>query len=144
MFISVFALQALIFIIHYQKNTMKSIICAIMLSTPLLLYSQDLAGTYTTKFTLDDGQKVEMTIEIMENGNYSVDNNGDGQMDVFAKYILEEDQVTIWSVSGDDCRDKGTYEIDITDNAFTVRVKDDPCQGRIPPNGEATWKKKKS
>ena len=121
---------------------MKALFTALIITLPFCLFGQDLAGTYTTTMKMDDGQKVAMTIEIMENGNFSVDNNGDGQMDVYAKYTLEDDVVTIWTVSGDDCRDKGSYHIEIDEKSFKVKVRNDPCSGRIPPGGEATWKRK--
>ena len=115
---------------------------AITATLPLYGFSQSVAGTYTNDFTMTDGSKVTMTMEVLENGNFSIDQDGDGTMDVYSKYEIEGDMVTIWSVSGSDCSEKGKYKFEVTEKAMMVEVVEDPCESRIPPGGKATWKRK--
>ena len=134
-------------VFFHQQNlfTMKNvlmIILAISLSISITAQDDSMAGTYMATVATDDGE-ITMTMEIMDNGNYSLDNDGDGIMDVFAKYEVHDDEtVTIWHVSGDDCHDKGKYQIATTDSTISIEVIDDPCDGRIPPDGKLTWTKK--
>ncbi|MBT29048.1 MAG: hypothetical protein CMO01_05235 [Thalassobius sp.] len=112
---------------------------------PTMLFAQsDIVGDWKLEYTDDQGQTVAVQLTISDDGEYTVDFNMDGKLEVMGKYEYEDGKMTIWDTGGDySCGPdkKGVYNITASTNELTMSRVSEDCPDRGNPEGFMTFQK---
>lgn len=76
-----------------------------------------------------------LSVNIQENGTYTLDYGADGTIESKGKYSLDKDQMTIQDTEGSDCNAPGVYSIQVTDKSLIMTRVSEGCANRGGPEG---------
>lgn len=105
---------------------------------PLASFAQsDLEGTWAMEWQDDQGNAYTGKVSMAE-GAYTVDLDDDGTVDIYGKYEIDGDEVSIMDEKGEaacEIGKKGVYGFSVEGNTLTMTRKEDACEGRGGPEG---------
>ncbi len=123
---------------------MKTMIASSIFTICMMVcgFSQEISPVGTWTVSTDNGMA---KISFLEDGTYEVDANNDGTIEVYGKYSLEGNQMTVQDTEvseGNSCSadDKGVYKITMEDGKMISEKVSDDCADRHPDE-PLTWTK---
>ncbi len=69
-----------------------------------------------------------------DDGSYAVDFDGDGNKDVWGRYELNWDEIRFTDKGGkigEDCRESGKYQYNLSGNELKFKLVSDACASRV-------------
>ncbi|HPI07710.1 MAG TPA: hypothetical protein PLM41_15075 [Saprospiraceae bacterium] len=111
------------------------LLLTLIMLAPLALAAQSPVGMWKLSIPGQDGKMIPLTVNIADNGTYTLDFGGDGVVETKGKYSLDKDKMTVQDTEGADCTAEGVYTIMVDEKTLTMTRVSDGCPNRGGPEG---------